>query len=163
MAEAVPLDFWEIGDWKVDPWDATISRNGEATKLEPRTMRLLVCLAEAQGHIEEALRWNAAALTYSADNTDLYAERGSWQLAAGRPAQARDTYREATRTVTGDARFGLASGTRLPEVQINGAPLRAGQTLSADQVLQSLRNAALQLPAAKPVQSGIRNPGAVLL
>ena len=50
-----------------------------------------------------------------------------------------------------------------PSLQINGAPLRAGQTLSADQVLQSLRNAALQLPAAKPVQSGIRNPGAVPL
>ena len=49
MAEAVPLNFWEIGDWKVDPSDDTISRNGEATKLEPRTMRLLVCLAEAQG------------------------------------------------------------------------------------------------------------------
>ena len=49
MAEAVFLDFWEIGDWKVDPSDDTISRNGEATKLEPRTMRLLVCLVEAQG------------------------------------------------------------------------------------------------------------------
>ena len=61
-------------------------------------------LADAQGHVEEALRWNATALTYSADNTDLYAERGKWQLAAGRPAQARDTYLQATRAVAGDAR-----------------------------------------------------------
>ena len=50
-----------------------------------------------------------------------------------------------------------------PSLQINGAPLRAGQALPADQVLQALRNAALQLPAATPVQSAIRNAVAVPL
>ncbi|MFI4869715.1 MAG: transcriptional regulator [Steroidobacterales bacterium] len=35
-----------IGDWRVDPALDEISRDGKTLKLEPRTMRVLVCLAE---------------------------------------------------------------------------------------------------------------------
>ena len=35
-----------IGAWRVDPWIDEISSDGRVVKLEPRTMRLLVCLAE---------------------------------------------------------------------------------------------------------------------
>ena len=40
-----------IGAWRVDPALDEISRDGETTKLEPRTMRLLVCLAEHAGQV----------------------------------------------------------------------------------------------------------------
>jgi transcriptional activator of cad operon len=40
-----------IGDWRVDPITFEISRNGENARLEVRTMRLLLCLAERAGEI----------------------------------------------------------------------------------------------------------------
>jgi transcriptional activator of cad operon len=42
---------WRIGDWRVCPKSGEISRNGETFKLEVRTMRLLVCLAERAGEV----------------------------------------------------------------------------------------------------------------
>lgn len=40
-----------IGDWTVEPQTDTISRRGEIQKLEPRTMRLLLLLAESPGRV----------------------------------------------------------------------------------------------------------------
>jgi TolB-like protein/DNA-binding winged helix-turn-helix (wHTH) protein len=40
-----------IGSWRVDPALDEISKDGTAVKLEPRTMRLLVCLAEHAGEV----------------------------------------------------------------------------------------------------------------
>lgn len=40
-----------IGDWCVDPAISQISRNGESARLEARTMRLLLCLAERAGEV----------------------------------------------------------------------------------------------------------------
>ena len=40
-----------IGAWRVDPALDEISRNGTSVKLEPRTMRLLVCLAKHAGQV----------------------------------------------------------------------------------------------------------------
>jgi len=40
-----------IGDWNVDPTSGLISKNGETARIEARTMRLLVCLAERAGKI----------------------------------------------------------------------------------------------------------------
>src|ERR1700685_3133438 len=40
-----------IGDWIADPKTDTISRRGETQKLEPRTMRLLLLLAETPGDV----------------------------------------------------------------------------------------------------------------
>src|SRR5579863_7806448 len=40
-----------IGDWRVDPAAGQVSRNGETARLEERTMRLLVCLAQRPGEI----------------------------------------------------------------------------------------------------------------
>jgi TolB-like protein/DNA-binding winged helix-turn-helix (wHTH) protein len=40
-----------IGAWRVDPALDEISKGGNAVKLEPRTMRLLVCLAEHAGRV----------------------------------------------------------------------------------------------------------------
>src|SRR5579864_3112466 len=40
-----------IGDWCVNPASGQISRNGETLRLEERTMRLLLCLAEHPGEV----------------------------------------------------------------------------------------------------------------
>ncbi len=40
-----------IGDWCVNPTSGQISRDGETARLEARTMRLLVCLAERAGEV----------------------------------------------------------------------------------------------------------------
>jgi transcriptional activator of cad operon len=41
----------QIGEWNVNPALDTISRPGETQKLEPRTMQLLMCLANSAGSI----------------------------------------------------------------------------------------------------------------
>ena len=40
-----------IGDWRVDPKSSEISRDGETARVETRTMRLLLCLAEHAGEV----------------------------------------------------------------------------------------------------------------
>ena len=40
-----------VGDWCVNPASGQISRNGETARVEVRTMRLLLCLAEHAGEI----------------------------------------------------------------------------------------------------------------
>jgi transcriptional activator of cad operon len=40
-----------IGAWRVNPASGEISRNGETARVEVRTMRLLVCLAEHAGEV----------------------------------------------------------------------------------------------------------------
>src|ERR1700688_36367 len=41
----------QIGEWTVHPELDSISRGTETQKLEPRTMRLLMCLAESAGEV----------------------------------------------------------------------------------------------------------------
>src|SRR5262249_3545665 len=40
-----------IGAWRVDPMSGQISRDGETARLEARTMRLLLLLAERAGEV----------------------------------------------------------------------------------------------------------------
>src|SRR6516225_10475145 len=42
---------FRLGQWRVDPALNEISRDGTSVKLEPRTMRVLVCLAERAGEL----------------------------------------------------------------------------------------------------------------
>jgi transcriptional activator of cad operon len=44
-------DTLQIGEWVVNPSRDSISRGTETQKLEPRTMRLLLCLADAAGEV----------------------------------------------------------------------------------------------------------------
>src|SRR5690242_13255240 len=46
----------QIGDWLVDPGTDTISQGQETQKLEPRTMRLLILLAQSEGAVVSADR-----------------------------------------------------------------------------------------------------------
>src|SRR5712675_2631330 len=40
-----------IGAWRVDPKSGQISRNGETARVDVRTVRLLLCLAEHSGEV----------------------------------------------------------------------------------------------------------------
>ena len=62
---AAPL---RIGAWDVDPIAGSISRDGEIIRIEARTMRLLLCLAERAGEvvsIDELLKevWSGVIVT----------------------------------------------------------------------------------------------------
>lgn len=60
-----------IGDWRVNPSSGELSRSGETTRLEARTMRLLLCLAEHAGEvvsIEELLDKVWPGVTVSSDS-----------------------------------------------------------------------------------------------
>ena len=40
-----------VGDWQVDAGSGRIARTGETIRLDVRTMRLLLCLAESAGQV----------------------------------------------------------------------------------------------------------------
>jgi transcriptional activator of cad operon len=57
-----------IGEWRVDPVSGEIARKGESTRLEVRTLRLLLCLADRSGEtvsIEDLLNhvWPEVTVT----------------------------------------------------------------------------------------------------
>jgi TolB-like protein/DNA-binding winged helix-turn-helix (wHTH) protein/Tfp pilus assembly protein PilF len=56
MSDSRPLEPFTVGDWQVDPAIDTIARGSEVHKLEPRTMRLLICLAETPGSVVSSER-----------------------------------------------------------------------------------------------------------
>lgn len=65
---AVPI---RIGRWRANPATNEISRGGESVRLEARTMRLLLCLAERAGEvvsIEELLNQVWPGVTVSSDS-----------------------------------------------------------------------------------------------
>ncbi len=49
--ESQPTTMVRIGDWYVNPSSGQISREGETTRLDVRTMRVLLCLAERPGQV----------------------------------------------------------------------------------------------------------------
>ena len=49
--ERSPTTVLRIGDWRVDPVASQISRDGETARVEERTMRVLLCLAEQAGEV----------------------------------------------------------------------------------------------------------------
>jgi transcriptional activator of cad operon len=42
---------WQIGEWFADPKYGTLTRDSGSVKIEPRMMRLLLCLAESAGEV----------------------------------------------------------------------------------------------------------------
>jgi transcriptional activator of cad operon len=49
--EHLTKTMFRVGDWRVDPTSGEISRSGETVRLEARTLRLLLCLAEHSGQV----------------------------------------------------------------------------------------------------------------
>ena len=47
---------FRLGQWRVDPALNEISRDGTSVKLEPRTMRVLLCLAEHAGNVVSVMQ-----------------------------------------------------------------------------------------------------------
>src|SRR5580704_14634679 len=46
-----PPPLLRIGDWSVDPATGQMSRSNESIRVEARTLRLLLCLAENAGQV----------------------------------------------------------------------------------------------------------------
>lgn len=70
MEDPAPTKL-RIGEWCVDPASSQISRNGETARVEVRTMRLLVCLAEHAGQvvsIDDLLNHAWSGVTVSPDS-----------------------------------------------------------------------------------------------
>ena len=70
MEESNPK-MLRIGEWLVHPSSAEISRNGETARVEVRTMRLLLCLADHAGQvvsIEELIHQVWAGISVSQDS-----------------------------------------------------------------------------------------------
>jgi DNA-binding winged helix-turn-helix (wHTH) protein len=67
---------FRIGDWRIEPALDEISRDGVTAKLEPRTMRVLVCLAEHAGEVvsvEQLLDavWKGVVVTHDSVYQDV--------------------------------------------------------------------------------------------
>jgi len=65
-----------VADWNVDPATGQLQRNGEAVKLEPKTMAVLVYLVSRQGEVVtreelEAAVWAPAVVGYDAVTTTM--------------------------------------------------------------------------------------------
>jgi TolB-like protein/DNA-binding winged helix-turn-helix (wHTH) protein/Tfp pilus assembly protein PilF len=51
MSAQAHVGAWQIGEWVVDPKDDTLTRDTVVVKIEPRMMRLLMCLAASPGEV----------------------------------------------------------------------------------------------------------------
>lgn len=51
MSSTAAQEALLIGEWLADPSDDTLTRDGKTVRIEPRTMRLLMCLAQSPGKV----------------------------------------------------------------------------------------------------------------
>ncbi|HEY3739190.1 MAG TPA: winged helix-turn-helix domain-containing protein [Bryobacteraceae bacterium] len=71
MERSTAAGTLRIGDWCVNPASGQIARDGEPTRLDARTMRLLICLAEHPGEvvsIDDLLNYAWAGVTVTPDS-----------------------------------------------------------------------------------------------
>src|SRR5229473_3348769 len=65
------MTMLRIGDWYIDPSSGQMSRDGVSVRLEARSIRLLLCLAEHAGEvvsIDDLLNYVWAGVTVSPDS-----------------------------------------------------------------------------------------------
>jgi TolB-like protein/Flp pilus assembly protein TadD len=96
---------FRIGPWRVDPALDEISKDGESFKLEPRTMRLLLCLAEHGGtvvRVEQLLDevWRGVVVTPNSVYHAVAALRRILGDDAKDPTYIANTLRRGYRLVT---------------------------------------------------------------
>ncbi|HSY82775.1 MAG TPA: winged helix-turn-helix domain-containing protein [Gemmatimonadaceae bacterium] len=113
-----------IGDWDVNPTTGQISRNGETVRLEARTMRLLVYLAERAGEvvsIDELLKEVWAGVIVTSDSV--------YQAVASLRRELGDDTKQPTYIVT-VPRLGykmVAKVSDAPPAPVPTVPRRGGQ------------------------------------
>src|SRR5260370_30629691 len=111
-----------IGAWRVDPALDEISRDGTTVKLEPRAMRVLICLAEHAGQVVSVDRlldavWKDVIVTHDS----------VYQVVAGLRRALGDEAKEPAYIANG-----LPRGHRLgPPGAPLGAPQGPGQVKPA--------------------------------
>ena len=93
---------FRVGEWSVDPALDQISRNTEVIKLEPRTMRLLVRLAETPGQVVSSSNcWTASGVASLSRRRPFTREYGSCGNCSVIPIQSRHTSRPCHARVIG--------------------------------------------------------------
>src|SRR3984885_13077240 len=96
---------FRIGSWRIDPALDEISKGDETVKLEPQTMRLLVCLAEHAGgvvSVEQLLDevWKDVVVTPNSVYHAVAALRRILGDDAKNPTYIANTLRRGYRLVT---------------------------------------------------------------
>ena len=160
--------IFNLGDLRVDPALDEIRKDGVIIKLEPRTMRLLVCLAERPGQVvsvEELLDWVWKDVVVSPDS--VYRAVASLRRALGDdpkdPKYIANVMRRGYRLVA-PVSTGLTSPESAPAVlspinQIDSFPRREPH---ADPYPQQPANP-LRAPEPAPVRRLWGRPVAVIL
>jgi transcriptional activator of cad operon len=92
----------QIGDWRVDPLSSQMSRGSESVRLEARTLRLLLCLAQRPGQvvsIDELLDqvWSGLVVTPDSVYQAVTSLRRLLQDDARRPAYIATVPRQGYR------------------------------------------------------------------
>ena len=113
-----PDDF-RVGDWCVAPSIDEISRAGVTTKLEPRTMRVLVCLAERAGDVvsvEELLDavWKDVVVTPESVYQSIAALRRALGDDPKQPAYIANVVRKGYRLVAPVSKEARGAGEPAP-------------------------------------------------
>jgi len=120
-----------IGDWDVNPTTGQISRNGETIRLEARTMRLLVYLAERSGEvvsIDELLKEVWAGVIVTSDSV--------YQAVASLRRELGDDTKQPTYIAT-VPRLGykmvakVSEAPQAPPAPVPTVPRRGGQFMVA--------------------------------
>jgi TolB-like protein/DNA-binding winged helix-turn-helix (wHTH) protein len=81
-----------------------------ARALEPKSMWTYAAsswLGEARGRLDDALKWNQAALERSPDVIEVRAQRGLWWVMLGLPQRAAQAHQRALRMLPADGGFNL--------------------------------------------------------
>ena len=139
-----------IGDWSVNPTAGQISRNGETVRLEARTMRLLVYLAERSGEvvsIDEMLKEVWAGVIVTSDSV--------YQAIASLRRELGDDPKQPTYIAT-VPRLGykmVAKVSEASEVPVSTAPRRRGLFVVAAAVVTSLALIDVYAIRSRPITS----------
>src|SRR5215469_2442112 len=158
---------FHIGEWRVDPSLDEISREGKTVKLEPRTMRVLVCFAERAGEVVSVnqlleMVWKDLVVTPDSVYQAVAALRRAFDDDPKRPTYIANVVRRGYRLVapvdlgahTQDPvrlPVALAAGTDLEEQQrsVNDKPAQPAPTPpDASQIVARrivLRNASISI------------------
>jgi transcriptional activator of cad operon len=124
-----------IGAWRVDPALDEISTDGTTVKLEPRAMRVLVCLAEHAGQVVSVDQlldavWKDVVVTPDSVYQAVAGLRRALGDDAKEPAYIANVLRRGYRLVAPVARVD-SSGSRMDGPAAEAAPIPVSATTPA--------------------------------
>jgi transcriptional activator of cad operon len=122
-----------IGAWRVDPALDEISRDGTTVKLEPRAMRVLVCLAEQAGQVVSVDQlldavWKDVVVTPDSVYQAVAGLRRALGDDTKEPAYIANVLRRGYRLVAPVAPWVASSGSRMERPAAAAAPIPEAAT-----------------------------------